>query len=195
MTTAPHLINRLQNGEKEAFRELVEAYNRPIYFLSLDLTGNHQDAQDLSQEVFMKAYRSVTKFRGDAKLSSWLYRITVNTFIDQKRRKNAKLFALMRKNQNEDELLDQTPSDNAKDDPERNAESNIIQSHINQALDALSKKERSVFVLRHYQDLAIKEISEMLNIAEGTVKSLLFRAIKKLQKKLAFYRSELDLEN
>ena len=73
MTDENVLIQRARNGESAAFRELVERYQKKIYYLSLDLTGNHHDAEDLSQEVFIKAFRSLDGFRGDEKLSSWLY--------------------------------------------------------------------------------------------------------------------------
>ena len=72
------LVECAHNGEMGAFRELVERYKKKVYYLSFDLTGNHHDAEDLSQEVFIKAYRSLKNFRGDAKLNSWLYRINRN---------------------------------------------------------------------------------------------------------------------
>ena len=78
--------------------------------------------------------------------------------------------------------------------PDQSAEARIMQEHIEQALEKLSPRERSIFVLRHYNDLPLKEIAGILKISEGTVKSLLFRALKRLQKELAFYRSELGLE-
>ena len=82
------LIERAKNGETSAFRELVERNKKNVYYLALDLTGNHHDAEDLSQEVFIKAYRNIKDFRSDSKLSSWLYRITVNTNINQYRKKS-----------------------------------------------------------------------------------------------------------
>ncbi|UCE05915.1 MAG: sigma-70 family RNA polymerase sigma factor, partial [bacterium] len=88
------LIECARNGEMGAFRELVERYKKKIYYLSLDLTGNHHDAEDLSQEVFIKAYRNLKKFRGDAKFNSWLYRIMVNTCISQRRKKSVSAMTL-----------------------------------------------------------------------------------------------------
>jgi hypothetical protein len=90
------LIQRARNGEMGTFRELVELHKKKIYYLSLDLTGNHHDAEDLSQEVFIKAYRALKNFRGDAKFNSWLHRITVNTCISQ-RRKNLVSFMTLQK--------------------------------------------------------------------------------------------------
>ena len=184
------LVQRARNGEMGAFRELVELYKKKIYYLSLDLTGNHHDAEDLSQEVFIKAYRSLKNFRGDAKLNSWLYRITVNTCISQRRKKSVAAMTLQ-----EDFESESTPrffsESESSHNPERHAEASLMQQHIDSALQQLTPRERSIFVLRHYNDLPLKEIAQILKITEGTVKSMLFRAIQRLQKKLAFYRKEI----
>ncbi|MFQ5628247.1 MAG: RNA polymerase sigma factor [bacterium] len=188
------LIERARKNDMSAFREIVEQYKEKIYYLAYDLTSNRHDAEDIAQEVFIKAFRSLDNFRGDAKIGSWLYRITINTSINKKRKKALTEMSLV-ENFNEkpgehDPFSGKTYSEN----PERSAESQMIQQHINLALTKLANKERSVFVLRHYQDLPLKEIAHILNIAEGTVKSLLFRAIRRLQKELAFYRQDLGLE-
>ena len=184
------LVQRARNGEKGAFRELIELYRKKIYYLSLDLTGNHHDAEDLSQEVFIKAYRSLKNFRGDAKFNFWLYRITVNTCISQRRKKSLAAMTLQ-----EDFEIESTPQffseSESSHNPERHAEASMMQQHINSALQQLTPRERSVFVLRHYNDLPLKEIAQILKITEGTVKSMLFRAIQRLQKELAFYRNEI----
>ena len=184
------LVQRARNGEMGAFRELVELYKKKIYYLSLDLTGNHHDAEDLSQEVFIKAYRSLKNFRGDAKLNSWLYRITVNTCISQRRKKSVAAMTLQ-----EDFESESTPrffsESESSHNPERHAEASLMQQHIDSALQQLTPRERSIFVLRHYNDLPLKEIAQILKITEGTVKSMLFRAIQRLQKELAFYRKEI----
>jgi RNA polymerase sigma-70 factor (ECF subfamily) len=185
------LVQRARNGEMGAFRELVELYKKKIYYLALDLTGNHHDAEDLSQEVFIKAYRSLKKFRGDAKLNSWLYRITVNTCISQRRKKSVAAMTLQ-ENFESDSSHQDFKNGESIHNPERDAESGLIQQHIEQALQQLTPRERSVFVLRHYNDLPLKEIAQILKITEGTVKSMLFRAIQRLQKELSFYRNELS---
>lgn len=189
------LIEKIQSGNLGAFRELVEANKRTIYFLALDLTGQHHDAEDLSQEVFIKAFQSIRNFRRDAKIMSWLYRITVNAFIDKKRKKSWQIlqFQLDRE---KDKQNCPDPTDNGIfSDPERTTESLLIQKNINRALNKLSPKERTAFVLRHYQQQSIKEIVDLMNISEGSVKSLIFRAIKKLQKALSFYKADLGLED
>ncbi len=194
MTNEQQLLQRLQNGEASAFNEFVKQYRQQIYFFALDLTGNHHDADDLAQEVFIKAFRYIKNFRGDAKLSSWLYKIMVNAHIDRARKKSSKFLQFKGDLVSDDDSDFRDLQHQAAENPEKQLEANAIQSHINAALQGLSPRERSVFVLRHYNDLPLKQIGEILDIAEGTVKSLLFRAIKRLQKELAFYRPELGLE-
>ena len=182
------LVERARSGEMGAFRELVERYKKKIYYLSLDLTGNHHDAEDLSQEVFIKAYRSLKKFRGDAKFNSWLYRIAVNTCISQKRKKSLSSMTLQEDFDSESSPQYQMSEGGVSHNPELSAEAELMQQHIDKALQQLTPRERSIFVLRHYNDLPLKEIAQILKITEGTVKSMLFRGIQKLQKELSFYR-------
>ena len=188
------LIDRICSGDRSAFQELVERHKKKIYFLAYDVVGNHHDAEDISQEVFIKMFRSLKNFRRDAKMSSWLYQITVNTSIDHLRRKSSKPHKSM-------DDLDKTSfqeklagSKNAAIDPEQSAEAVIMQNRVSQALQKVSPKERSVFVMRHYNELKTREIAEILNVSQGTVKALLFRAIRKLRKELSFYLGNPGLE-
>lgn len=190
MKDEKELIERAQRGEMGAFRELVERYQKTVYFLALDLCGCRQDAEDISQEVFLKAYRFLPNFRGEARLSSWLYRITVNCFMDTRRKTQLQTLSLHNDAPGENHPPELSLPDPAAD-PSAPARSHELQQHIRRALGRLSPRERSVFVLRHYQELPLKEIGEMLEIAEGTVKALLFRAIKRLQKELAIYQAEV----
>lgn len=169
------LIENVQRGEKAAFQELVEKYKQKVYYMALDMTGNHHDAEDLSQEVFMKVYTSIKDFRGDAKLSSWMYRIAMNTCIDKTRRKRLKLVEL-------DDKMHEKPAAGAP--PDTAIEARSTQMQIDQALQKLPPRQRSIFVMRHYNELMLREIAEALGISEGTVKAQLFRAIKRLQKEL-----------
>lgn len=163
------------------FRAFVEAHQRTVYYLALDLTGNHHDAEDLSQEVFIKAHRALDNFRGDASVKSWLYRIAVNTYLN-KRRKKALAFMTLK----DDFDLEHS----AYVQPDQDAEADRIRHHLEHAMKRLSAKERSAFVLRYRQELSIREVAETMKVAEGTVKSLLFRAVKKLRKTLAVYKQD-----
>lgn len=194
MQNETELIKLALKKNVPAFRELVEQNKRLVYMLAYDLTGNREDAEDVSQEVFIKAYRSLNKFRGDAKLSTWLYRITVNTCYSLRRKKS---FTQFRTWENMEEMIEQSNEsqyEQLKDNPERTAEAGLIRKNIENALQKLSKRERSVFVLRNFKELAFDEIVKILNLRPGTVRSLNFRAIKKLRKELSYYKLEIQAE-
>lgn len=193
MTDEHLLIDRARRGDMDAFRELVERSKIMTYNVAYDLTGNRHDAEDLSQEAYIRAYRALPGFRGDSKWSTWLYRILVNISRDRWRRDSKRSIEYTDDLEGKSHTSDRTNL-HAAPGPERHAEGAVLQQHIDCALNALSSQERAVFVLRHYHHLQLKEIARTLEIAEGTVKSYLFRAIKTLQKELAFYRPELGIE-
>jgi RNA polymerase sigma-70 factor (ECF subfamily) len=195
MSEERELVQRVKAGDQVAFRELVERFKQQTYYLALDLAGNHHDAEDISQEVFMKAYRGIGKFRSGSKLSTWLYRITVNAYIDSKRRKSHKMVSLFEKRDETEVDPLEVVTDEVTGNPELSMNAADLNEHISNALEHLSERERSVFVLRHYHDLPLKEISKALEITEGTVKSLLFRSIQKLRVRLSFFREELGMED
>lgn len=178
-------IQKAQAGDKIAFKKLVETYQRRLFAFCYDLTGNIADTEDLSQEVFVKMWKGLASFRTEAKLSSWLYRIAMNTWIDRGRRKNAKLDSA--KNELEEDVVIHAENRTHQTmwDPEHRTNSSLVQEQIKNALNVLSAKERAVFTLRHYEDLKLATIGEKLGITTGTVKSHLFRAVQKLQVQLA----------
>jgi RNA polymerase sigma-70 factor (ECF subfamily) len=184
------LVERACGGDMSAFREIVDRYKRQIYSLSLDYTGNHHDAEDILQEVLIKAYRSLSSFRGDARLSTWLHRITINTCLDRKRR----AVVPMTSSEEIPGYENRFPEPHTRGNPEKSTEAARIQEHINCALQTLTPLERSVFVLRNYNDLPLKEVARVLGRSEGTIKNMLWRALQKLQKELWFYRKEMGLE-
>ena len=188
------LVTRARGGDRLAFREIVERYKKKIYYLAYDLTNNHHDAEDLSQEVFIKAFRSINSFRGDSKFSSWLYRIAVNTSISKQRKKSYSAMQLEEDFENDKNPRNLNFHESSSQNPEKVAEAGVMQQHIRIALERLTSREKSIFILRHYNDLPFKEISHILKITIGSVKSMHFRAIKKLQKELSFYRQEFGLE-
>jgi RNA polymerase sigma-70 factor (ECF subfamily) len=179
------LIRRLQSGDVAAFRELVEANKQRLFALAYGLVGNAQEAEDVSQEAFIKVYRGIGGFRGDAQLSSWMYRIVVNLCLNRRRKKSLSAMELR-----EDFENDGTLASAAGDNPEHHTEASLLQRHLRHALQRLSPQQRTIFILRHDQDLPLKEISSIMKISEGTVKSQLFRAVAKLQQALAFYKVE-----
>jgi RNA polymerase sigma-70 factor (ECF subfamily) len=182
------LVERASGGDMSAFREIVDRYQRQIYSISYDFTGNHHDAEDILQEVLIKVYRSLNRFRGDSRLSTWLHRITINTCLDKTRRASLPVAS------SEELVPDRFAADSPSGNPEKSTEATRIQSHIENALRTLTPLERSVFILRNYKELPIKDVAQVLGRSEGTVKNMLWRALKKLQKELEFYRKELGLE-
>lgn len=123
------LVDRIRSGDISAFQELVDRHKKKVYYIAYDITGDHHDAEDISQEVFIKVFRSLKTFRQDAKMSSWLYQITVNTSIDSLRKKNLKPKKIMDKL--EKEYIRENPPGSGISiiDPEKKAEASIMQGH------------------------------------------------------------------
>jgi RNA polymerase sigma-70 factor (ECF subfamily) len=178
------IIEGLARGDQRAFRELVERYKKKVYYLALDMAGNPVDAEDISQEVFLKVYRSFATFRRGARLGSWLYRVTYNASIDHLRRRGATPEPVP------DEILELRGRSGAgvlqRDVPEPSSvlEADQLQERIARALEKVSPQEKAVFLLRHYEDLMLKDIASSLGLSIGSVKSYLFRAVRKIQKEL-----------
>ena len=195
VTDEQELIQRLAGGDPSAFRELVETHKKKIYFLALDMVGNPADAEDVSQEVFLRVFRSFKTFKQDAKLGAWLYRITYNASIDHLRKR------AVTPEPKTDEVLEtgyqshpQITEPQTFLDPALTAERALLQDRIEKALGNVSPQEKAVFLLRHYEDLSLKEISEILELTVGSVKSYLFRAVRKLRAELVPCGTEVKPE-
>jgi len=181
------LIERLKAGDRAAFRELVENHKKTVYRLAFDLTGNHLDAEDVSQDVFIRVFRHIQTFREGARLGSWLYRITVNASRDHHRRKPREARAASSVSLSADRAPDLETAA-WSDQPEKSGDAVLLQARIDRALAAVSKQEREAFVLRHYEELDLKSIAEAMDVSVGSVKSYLFRGIRKVRKELAGMR-------
>jgi RNA polymerase sigma-70 factor, ECF subfamily len=179
------IIDKLKQGNESAFKELVESYRRMVVNTCFGLLHNMEDAEDVAQDVFIEVFRSVGDFRADSKISTWLYRIAVNrslNFIrDNKKRKWFQSFDEVVKAKKE--TLNQLNHQSA-DDPESEMESSQRALILHEAIDALPENQRVAFTLNKYEDLAYKEISEVMNLSLSSVESLIHRAKKNLQKKL-----------
>jgi len=195
LNTDYHLVQRACNGERNGFEEIVEVNKKKIFYLAYDLTGSMQDAEDLSQEVFLKAYRSLKTYKGDASLGTWLYRITLNAFLDRKRKLSYRYEKETRPVEDYESSMTPTHGESASEtlcmSPLDYAQSEQIQADIETAMTDLTPRERAVFIMRHYQGMPGKEVGRILNISDGTVKTLLFRGIKKLQKQLMVYNTDV----
>ena len=188
------LVQLAKGGDLKAFAKLVEQNKKLVYNLAYNIMSNREDAEDISQEVFLKAYKSLNKFRGDSKFSSWLYRITTNTCLTVRRNKSNKIKTGV--DDIEDYLERNSVNTNVsfEQNPERFAERGFMKKNIENALIVLSPREKSVFVLRNLTELPFNEISEMLKLRLGTVRSLNFRALTKLRHELSFYKNVLPSE-
>lgn len=189
-----NLIDRMCSGDQTAFYDLVGRYKKKIFHLAYDITGDHHEAEDISQEVFMKVYRSMKTFRRDAKMSSWLHQITVNASIDSIRRKTSRPATSTAEFDKMNVQENLTAGGTHDFDPLQKTESAQIQNRISTALQKISPRERTVFVMSHYNGLKLNETAEIMNVTVGTVKSLLFRAIRKLRKELSPFLKESPME-
>ncbi len=187
-------IDRLCSGDQTAFYDLVGRYKKKVYYLAYDITGDHHEAEDISQEVFMKVYHALKTFRRDAKMSSWLHQITVNASIDSIRRKSARPAKSLGEFDSVSTQGSLVAGSAHNLDPVQSTEYVQIQNRVSQALQKISPKERTVFVMCHYNGLKLKETAEILNVTVGTVKSLLFRAIRKLRKELSPFLNDYRME-
>jgi RNA polymerase sigma-70 factor (ECF subfamily) len=183
------LADRLIAGEPSAFRELVETYKRKVYGLAFEMTRNHADAEDISQISFMKIHRSAGLIQPGRGLSTWIYRIVYNTALDHIRKRQSSPREALPSNVSGQPVFD--PPDPGAG-PEKAAEDVCLRRRIDEALSKVSERERTVFILRHYHDLKVREIAESLGVSLGAVKSYLFRSMRRLQKELADIEPCLD---
>jgi len=170
-----------RDGDSEAFRGLVDRHSRAVYRLAHRMTGNPQDAEDVVQKTFLKAYRQLGRFESRANFSTWLHRIAVNCSIDLIRgRKNQEaghdasdLEALDGAHGGHDQRVD--PS------PERLMLSSEVQEKVTRAMEGLTPMERAAFALRHFEGQSIEEISRALGLKANAAKHSIFRAVRKMR--------------
>ena len=177
------LVSRILDGDTNAFERIVEENEKKVYNLALKMLSNENDALDISQEAFIKAYVSLKSFRGDCRLSVWMYRLTYNLCIDLIRKKSrapVSSLVFLSEDGQEDEFeipdLRYMPEDEL-------LKSETIRA-VNAAIDELGDEHREIFLLREVAGMSYLEISETLSLSEGTVKSRLSRAREALVKRL-----------
>ena len=183
MRSDEELAQALKQGEEPAFDELVKRHQGRIYAVAYRLTSNREDALDVAQEALLKAYRKIDSWEPTGGFLSWLMRLTSNQAIDH----------LRRRKRHRHQSLDEThgaaeravASEKVAMDVARQAQAQEIESRVQAALSVLSPAQRTVFVLRHYEGLALADIAPVLGCTVGSVKVHLFRALKKMQVELA----------
>ena len=182
------LIREAQRGDRAAFDSLVRRYDQSVLRLALHMLGNEQDAQDVNQEAFLKAYRHLGNFRFECSFYTWLYRIVTNLCLDHLRRRKSRRedpATIIDSRGDELDLMSNISDTRSMANPARELDRKRMGESINQALDKLTPRERTVFELKHYQGLKLRTIGEMLNTTEETAKNTLFRATRKLRANLA----------
>jgi RNA polymerase sigma-70 factor, ECF subfamily len=189
--TEADLIREAQQGSRTAFDTLVRQYDQAVLRLALHLTGSEQDAEDIHQEAFLKAYRYLGNFRFECSFYTWIYRIVTNLCLDLLRRRKSRREdqAVMLDSSGEEiDLLTNVSDQRASANPDKELNRKFLGMRIREALDKLTPRERMVFELKHYQGLKLRTIGEMLNTTEETAKNTLFRATRKLRANLAELR-------
>jgi RNA polymerase sigma-70 factor, ECF subfamily len=186
-----HLIRDAQQGNTAAFEELVRLYDRAVLRLAVHITGSEEDAQDIYQEAFLRAYVNLDRFRFECSFYTWIYRIVTNLCLDHLRRKHSRgrdVTTTLYPDGEEEAILDRVPDQRAGASPERSLVGRELRERILGALAKLSARERIVFELKHYHGLRLRTVAGMLNTTEGTIKNTLFRATHKLRTDLAEVR-------
>ena len=177
------LVASARQGDRGAFEELIERHKRRAYHIAFDFTRDREDAKDLSQEAFLKAFTHLKNFDGRSSFYTWFYRILVNLCLDYKRRNKRAPAAEF------DETtigqMDPSHEPTRPRSPDQQVLARQISIKVGEALEALPARQRAAFVLKNHQGLSIKEIAELLDTAEGTVKVHLHRAVTALRERLA----------
>jgi RNA polymerase sigma-70 factor (ECF subfamily) len=181
------LIRQAQQGDKAAFEELVQHYDGPVLRLALHMTRSPDDAQDIYQEAFLRAYRNLGRFRFECSFYTWIYRIVTNLCLDHLRKnqiRDRRAFVSQRTD-DERSVLDRVPDNRPLASPERTFINDELRLRIGAALNRLSPRERMIFELRHYHGVRLQTVAVILDTTENTIKNTLFRAKHKLQTDLA----------
>jgi len=184
------LVDKSIRGDIEAFETLIRSHQKKVYNIALRMTKNPDDAQELAQDTFVRAFTAIKKFRGDSSFSTWLYRIAMNVCTDFLRKKSKVVMVSMEQsatgNENDQsiQLAEDAPG------PDEMSEKRQLKDLVRQAMDSLTAEHRQVLILRDLMDLTYKDIANTLNLSEGTIKSRINRAREGL-KQVISQRPEL----
>lgn len=181
------LVARVQAGDVAAFDLLVKKYRQRLYSVVYNLTSNREDAADLTQDAFIKAFRSIHRFKGDASFFTWLYRIGVNTTLSHLKRNRFKQFFSFETIDEEGASSEIIEKLTARNQTDKATLINELQEKLNEALHKLSLKHRTVVILHEIEGLSHLEIAEVTKTTEGTVRSRLHYAKQQLQSYLQDY--------
>ena len=193
MNQETELIGRAQRGDQEAFCLLARGYERRIFALAFHFTRDRHDAEDLSQEVWLKAYRAIGTYRGESTFYTWLRQIAVNTLLNRRRRL-ASMWNAEKKAFRLGELISLDQLGLAVEEPAHHAEDGLHQKmmvdRVMGALSDLTPKQRMIFLLKHREGMTYEEISQACGTSAGTIKKALFRTVSKLRERLGIVAEE-----
>ena len=167
------LVQEVRNGRRQAFTELMRRYQERVYWVARRIVGSHDDADDIVQETFVKAYLALGEFRGDSSFFTWIYRIAVNLSLNALRKRQVLNYL------HESELLSRIlPS---PDDPGKDLENSEIESALHRAVATLPEKQKAVFVMRYFDEMTYEEIGRVLKTSVGGLKANYFHALRKVR--------------
>jgi RNA polymerase sigma-70 factor, ECF subfamily len=167
------LVQEVRNGRRQAFTELMRRYQERVYWVARRIVGSHDDADDIVQETFVKAYLALGEFRGDSSFFTWIYRIAVNLSLNALRKRQVLNYL------HESELLSRIlPS---PDDPGKDLENSEIESALLRAVATLPEKQKAVFVMRYFDEMTYEEIGRVLKTSVGGLKANYFHALRKVR--------------
>ena len=185
------LVRLAQNDDPWAIEQLILRYQKKVYAIAYQmLGGDEQEAQDRTQDAFLKAFRKIKQFKGTASFYTWLYRIVINTCLDARRRRRRwkEIFLPWRLERHKEDgstaVLEEYPDTDKRSNPLETVKKRQLEKDVNKVLNTLSERQRTIFQLKIFHEMSIPEIAKIMSLAEGTVKTHLFRATQSIQKKL-----------
>lgn len=187
LTSDENIVERALTGDADAFGELVKRWERRIFALTYGMLGREEDARDATQETFVAAFRNLRGFRGEARVSSWLHRIAVNQCITRQRRAKVRSETPLEEEQEKNSAPFAVPVVNS---PARLVERRQTTQAVRKAINSLPVDLRQVVVMKEFEELTFKEISDILEVPLSTVKSRLYTALKQLEMRLEKFGSE-----
>ncbi len=180
------LIMQAQRGNMDAFEQLVQRYDKKVLTIAAGYVDNADDAKDIYQEVFLRVYKALPKFRHKSEFSTWLFRVTTNVCLTHRSRSKRHAHTSLDRNAGDDDgqphALKDTLSDHSTADQQ--AKDAEISARIEEALKTLSPRQRMVFTLKHYDGYKLREIAEMMKCSEGAVKKYLFEGTARMRNQL-----------
>ena len=185
------LIERIRADDPRAFKELFDSNATLVHNVCFRMLGNRQDAEDVTQEVFLEAYKSLKRFRFESKLSTWLYRIAVNRSLNHQRKRKLERWLSLDFEANEDRAENMAFPGTVADTPDSIVQKKETERIVQEAIAKLPERQRTALLLHRYEDLPYQEIAEIMDVTVASVESLLHRAKHALAKKLVPLKEEL----